>query len=251
MAISRGRSGLKALLLGKSIGSVQKSRAGRPLAEVKQPALLDTLEQLLTNEVAGDPMNEQKWIRTSLRNLSIQLKERNLFASPALVGRLLKKMGFSLRANSKKKNGVRANYPERDEQFKYIALQRQIFSSKGFPVISVDTKKKELIGDLKKEGKAWCRKSEEVYEYDFRSLATCKAVPYGIYDVTRNEGFVYVGTSNDTPEFAVDAIANWWKNQGYLTYPGANELLILADGGGCNGFRSQSMEISIAERTMQ
>lgn len=243
--IKRGRIELNDLIVGTSTDPVRKSRVGRPLVEEQQPTLLNTLEQLLTNEVAGDPMNEQKWVRVSLRNLSQQLDEQGLKASTATISRLLRKMGFSLRVNFRKKNGVRANYPERDEQFKYIALERQVFSKQGLPIISVDTKKKELIGDLKKGGKAWCREAEEVHEHDFRSIATYRAVPYGIYDLTKNEGYVYVGISDDTPEFAVDAIASWWQTCGYRTYIGANKLLILADGGGSNGCRSRAWKYQL------
>jgi len=153
--------------------------------------------------------------------------------------------GFSLRANFKKKNGVRAKYPERDEQFKYISSVRAKFTEEALPIISVDTKKKELIGDFKRPGRTWQKKADEVNEHDFRSLATCRAVPYGIYDVTKNIGHIFVGTSNDTPKFAVDAIAHWWKIEGRQQYPNADGILILADSGGSNGFRSRAWKYQL------
>src|SRR5205823_13403767 len=127
-----------------------------------------------------------------------------------------------------KRRQVHSKDPERDEQFRYIASQRERFTAAGFPVISVDTKKKELIGNFRNDGKAWCKKAEEVDEHDFPSGAECKAVPFGVYDVGRNVGHVTVGTSNNTPEFAANSIAGWWEEEGRLAYPAAKEILILA-----------------------
>jgi Rhodopirellula transposase DDE domain len=154
--------------------------------------------------------------------------------------RLLRKKGFSLRASIKKRKGVGLHSPDQDKQFEYIASQRREFTAAGLPIISVDTKKKELIGNFYKRGKTWCKEAIEVNEYDFPSMAKCLAVPYGVYDVTRNRGYVYVGTSGNTPEFAVDNIVRWWKEEGCVTHPGAAKLLILADGGGGNGYRSRA-----------
>ncbi len=243
--ISTGRRQLASLSFESLNVSAKKRRTGRPLTEVKQPNLEVEIEKLIEDEAAGDPMTEQKWIRISLRQLSKKLREKDLSASHCTVRRILKKMGFSLRANFKKKNGVRANRPERDEQFKYIASQREEFSRLGLPVISVDTKKRELIGDFHKKGKTWRKRAEEVNEHDFRSLAICKAVPYGIYDLNKKLGYVYVGTSNATPRFAIEAIARWWKNEDCLLYPGAKGVLILADGGGCNGCHSRAWKYQL------
>jgi hypothetical protein len=127
-------------------------------------------------------------------------------------------------------------------------LQRQEFIVAGLPIFSVDTKKKELIGGFRKSGKVWCKQAEEVSEHDFPSLAVCRAVPYGIYDVTKNKGYVFVGTAADTPEFAVDAIAKWWQLDRQVEYPAKNGLLILADGGGCNGWRSRAWKKNIQEK---
>jgi hypothetical protein len=190
-------------------------------------------------------MTEQKWIRSSLSRLSTRLADEGHQASSSTVARLLKKMGFSLKAN-KRKQGM-SGCPDRDEQFKYIASQKQQFITAGLPIISIDTKKKELIGDFRNKGQTWRRQAEEVNEHDFPG-AKCRAVPFGIYDPTRNEGHVYVGLSNDTPEFAVHSIARWWEGEGRRGYPGANALLILADSGGSNGCRARAWKLSLQEK---
>lgn len=209
--------------------------------------LESVLEKLLDNEMAGNPMNEQKWVRCSGAYLATKLKEAGYPVSRTRVYRLLRKMGFSLKRNNKKKSD-KSNGPEEHEQFQYIASQKQLFIDVGSPIISVDTKKKELIGNFSNKGRIWSKKAEEVYKYDFTSLAVCRAVPYGIYDVTKNKGFVYVGTSGDTPEFAVDAIAKWWQEEGHILHPGREQLLILADGGGSNGYRVQVWKQQLQEK---
>jgi hypothetical protein len=201
---------------------------------------------LLADEVAGDPMSEQRWVRSSLRTLSVKLKAEGHQASTGVVRRLLKDMRFSLKA-TKRKQG-RPGCPERDAQFQYIASQKQRFLAAGLPAISVDTKKKELIGEFRNNGRTWRREAEEVHEHDFPSTAECRAVPYGVYDLARNEGFVYVGMSNATPEFAVHSIARWWREEGQRLYPGAAELLILADGGGSNGSRVRAWKFYLQEK---
>jgi hypothetical protein len=217
---------------------IRRPGAGRKLTEVKDPAILATLEELVENDVAGDPMGETRWVRASLHRLSEQLAERGHHASTTTVRRLLVKMGFAMRGNRRRQ--VHSKDPERDEQFRYIASQREKFKAAGLPVISVDTKKKELIGNFRNAGKAWCREAEEVDEHDFPSGAECRAVPFGVYDLARNRGHVGVGVSNNTPEFAVNAIAGWWREEGSLLYQGAEELLVLADGGGGNGSRARA-----------
>jgi hypothetical protein len=140
---------------------------------------------------------------------------------------------------------VRWPCPERDEQFRYIASQRETFRVSGWPIISVDTKKKELIGNFRNKGKVWCKKAEEVDEHDFPSAAECRAVPFGVYELIRNRGHIYAGVSNDTPEFAVVSIAKWWEQEGRTAYPGADRLLILADGGGSNGCRARAWKCNL------
>jgi hypothetical protein len=218
---------------------------GRKATEVKDPAILSTLERLLTNEVGGDPMSDRRWVRCSLRQLCKWLKEEGHPASSPVVSRLLKKMGYSLKANERKQGQSRANCPERDEQFRYIASQREAFTAAGWPIISVDTKKKELIGNFRNKGRRWCKKADEVDEHDFPSAAECRAVPFGVYELIRNRGHVYVGVSNDTPEFAVVSIAKWWEEEGRAAYPETDRLLILADGGGSNGCRARAWKCKL------
>jgi transposase len=219
---------------------------GRKPLHVKDPALLGALQQLIDNEVAGDPTGETKWVRITPGRLSERLKEMGHQVSGATVWRLLNRMGYAMKAN--KRRQVRTKDPERDQQFSYIASQRERLKAAGLPVISVDTKKKELIGNFLNDGKAWCKQPEEVDEYDFSGGAECKAVPFGVYDLARNTGYVVVGVSNNTPEFAVNAIAGWWQQEGSLAYPGATELLVLADGGGGNASRARAWKLKIQER---
>lgn len=198
------------------------------------------IEQVLLDmvapETAGDPMGEQKWVRRSLRSLSADLSQVGHDASAPTVSRLLKKHDYSLRVNAKEKES-RSQHPDRDAQFRYIETQKQSFAASGDPYISVDTKKKELIGNFKNAGQVWCQEAEVVNVHDFLSDALGRVSPYGIFDIERNEGVVYAGKSADTPEFAVAAISRWWQAYGQAAYPEATRLLILADAGGSNGCR--------------
>lgn len=190
----------------------------------------------MQNQTAGDPQSPRKWKRKSLRQLSEELKPAHT-VSPHTVGRLLSEQDYSLHVNYKELDG-RAS-PDRNEQFEYIQAQIQAFSERGWPIISVDTKKRELIGAFRNPGRTWGQKPTRVNIYDFRSLAQGVAIPYGIYDLTRNAGYIMVGTTVDTSEFAVDAIQWWWTTYGRSHYPHAPALLILADGGGSNGYRTR------------
>jgi hypothetical protein len=205
---------------------------GRKLTEVKEPSILVTLQQLVENDVAGDPTGQAKWVRVTLQRLSERLKECGHRTGPRTVRRLLVRMGFAMRAN--KRRQIRSKSPKRDEQFRYIAAQKERFLAAGLPVISVDSKKKELVGNFRNDGRAWCKEADEVDEHDFPGTAECRAVPFGVYDLARKRGYMVVGVSNDTAEFAVTAIAGWWRDEGRRDYPDATELLILADGGGSN-----------------
>jgi hypothetical protein len=225
---------------------IRRPGGGRKLTEIKAPAIEATLEQMLAHETAGDPMSEQRWIRSSTRELSKRLKAADYEVSPPTGGRRLKKMGFSMKAN--KRRQVHGNCRGRNEQFHYIASQRERFRAAALPIIRVDTKKKELIGEFSNSGRTWCRQAAEVNEHDFPSAAVCKAVPYGIYDVTMNAGYVCVGTSANTPEFAAEAIARWWQMEGQVTYPKADQLLILADSGGSNSCQSRAWKFNLQEK---
>ena len=218
---------------GSLFGFRRLGRVGRKLAEEKDPDLLWTLDRLLSDEVAGDPMTRQRWVRSSIRNLSQRLREQGHQAGHGTVARLLRKLGYSLQVNKKKQAG--AEHPERDQQFRYIAALKAQFLRDGNPVVSIDTKKKELIGNYRREGKTWRQKPIETESY-FAGYAKCVAVPFGIYDVGKNVGFVTVGTSANTAEFAVNSLVDWWRPHGRLAYPGARHVLVLADGGGGNGY---------------
>jgi Rhodopirellula transposase DDE domain len=202
-----------------------------------------TLERLLADEVAGDPMSEQRWVRCSLRKLRLRLAAEGHHACVQTIAELLRRMGYSLKVNHKKRTASR--YPDRDQQFTHIAEQKQAFLIAGLPVISVDTKKKEFIGDFKNNGRVWCREATEVNQYDFSTGAECLAVPYGVYDLSRNRGFVVVGVSHNTAAFAAASIARWWEQRGRIDHLGARELLMLADGGGGNGNRSRAWKLNL------
>jgi len=201
---------------------------------------------MVTPETAGEPSSDQKWIRSSLRQLSRRLAQIGHPASPPTVSRLLKKLDYSLKANVKKEAGK--DHPARDEQFVYIQTQKQTFRDAGLPMISVDTKKKELIGNFKNAGQVWCKEAEVVNVHDFPQDAVGRAVPYGIYELSSNRGSVYVGASSDTPQFAVDVITRWWQDEGKASYPHADQLLILADSGGSNSYRSRVWKRQIQDQ---
>ena len=174
--------------------------------------------------------------------MSEQLKTIGIEVSANTVCRLLKDMGFSLKVNSKRIESGLSNPPDpgkRDQQFGYIGEMREHFAQEGLPIISIDTKKKELIGKFKNNGKAWQKETVAVYDHDFPTDAQGKAIPYGIYDTQKNIGTVFVGHSADTPSFSVDCIETWWKSEGKKHYPDSDKLLILADSGGSNSYRSR------------
>jgi len=201
---------------------------------------------LLEPETAGDPMSEQKWQRSSLRHLMDELSQLGYWISHTTIARLLKEQKYSLKANVKRLSG--SHHPDRDLQFQYIASQRALFQRAGLPIISVDTKKKELIGNFRNPGQEWCQEATAVNDHDFEQDALGKAVPYGIYDLTHNHGYVYVGQSADTPQFAVEAIVRWWREIGSSLYPNADKILILSDAGGSNGCRPRLWKQQLQEQ---
>lgn len=173
---------------------------------------MKALDHLLEDDTAGDPVRGVKWTRKTLRKLSQQLKRRGYRVGPDTVRRLLRQRNYALRANRKRLTKQRD--PDRDRQMKYLARQRRAYQRAGFPVISVDAKQRELIGNFKNPGQAWRENPVMVWESDYPSDADGLAIPYGIYDVTRNEGVVVVGISHQTPQFAVAAIRQWWRKVG-------------------------------------
>jgi len=192
----------------------------------------------MEHHTAGDPITGLKWTRKTTRKISQKLGKANLNVSPKTVARLLKELKFSLRVNHKKLAG-NAN-PYRNQQFEYINRMRQRYQRSGLPVISIDTKKKEMLGRFKNAGATWERNPVLVNDHDFKQDAHGVAVPWGLFETTANRGHIFIGTSHDTPTFAVAALARWWTRTGKPCYPQARRLLILADGGGSNGPRNRA-----------
>jgi len=196
----------------------------------------------MEHETAGDPVTGCKWTRKTTHKIAKELKRAGIQVSAKTVGKLLKQMNFSLRMNLKTlESGLRKppDPQQRDRQFLYIRSQMCGYTENRMPVISVDTKSRELIGPFHQAGRKWSSEPVKVLDHDFPSDSNGVAIPYGIYDPYRNEGFVGVGTSRDTSAFAVDTISTWWRRVGKKNYPHANTLLILADCGGSNGYRTR------------
>lgn len=216
---------------------VRRPGGGRKAAKILDPSLVVALEELVEPVTRGDPESPLRWTSKSLRRLSEELRAQGYQASHTLVGQLLREAGYSLQANRKTREGT--NHPDRNAQFEQInrRVRRQL--KRGGPAISVDTKKKELVGDFKNGGQEWRPKGEpeEVRVHDFLDRQKGKAIPYGVYDLGANKGWVSVGVDHDTASFAVNTIRRWWRNMGRRTYPHADSLLITADSGGSNGVR--------------
>jgi len=220
-----------------SPGAVRRRGGGRKSLSATNPRLLEDLNGLVEPSARGDPMSPLRWTCKSLRRLSAELKKLGHQISHTVVGELLKKQKFSLQANRKTLEG--ADNPDRDAQFHFINDAVQAALAENQPVISVDTKKKELVGDFKNAGREWRPQGEpeDVRVHDFLIEDLGRAVPYGIYDLAANTGWVNVGVDNDTAAFAVQTIRRWWQDVGGVRYPLAKRLLITADGGGSNGSR--------------
>lgn len=191
----------------------------------------------MQDETGGDPMSGIKWTRKSTRKVSAELTREGHPVSRGTAGRLLKDMEYSLQANVKRLSGKR--HPHRERQFQRIQKQLKEYRREGLPVLSVDAKKKELIGDFYNSGQVWRQEEVAVNDHDFPSDAIGKAVPYGMYDVVRNRGLVVVGTSRETASFGVDSLTRWYQLIGRQQYPNADRLLLLCDNGGCNGSRNR------------
>ena len=200
----------------------------------------------MAHETAGDPVRGLKWTRRTTAKIAAELRTLGIDVCARTVARLLKTMGFSLRVNHKKLAG--ASHPNRDDQFQRITALRQRCAVENTPMISVDTKKKELVGAFKNAGAKWDRVPELVKDHDFRSEAEGRAIPYGIYDPQANTGTVFVGATADTPAFAVDCIEKWWRTEGRKRYPQAESLQILADSGGSNGCAPRAWKFHLQHR---
>jgi hypothetical protein len=195
--------------------------------------VISRIQTFLEIDTAGDPITGLKWTRKTTRKISKELGKAGIAVSHTTVARLLRNLKYRLRVNHKKIAGSRN--PQRNEQFEYIAFLRYLWQNSAIPVISVDTKKRELVGPFKNPGAVWSRTARAVLDHDFRSDSVGVAIPYGIYDLALNQGAIFVGDSHDTADFAVDAIGSWWRTEGRFSYPGATQLLVLADNGGSNG----------------
>lgn len=234
---------------GKELGTTikdlprsRKSGGGRKAIYKKQPQILKDLEALIEPITIGDPMSALRWTVKSTRNLAEELQKMGYNVSHTVVADMLKLLNYSLQSNKKRHEG--GSHPDRNSQFEYINHSCERFFSSYNPVISVDTKKKELIGNYKNAGKSLCKTKtpNEVEVYDF---GKDKAVPFGILDIKENKGFVNVGMNYDTSEFAVESIRRWWNTMGKEMYPTTNHLLITADGGGSNGSRRRQWKTEL------
>ncbi len=227
-------------------GRSRRPGGGRKRAEEHDEELIVALDALIEPTTRGDPMSSLRWTTLSTRKLAAVLREQGHQVSDYVVRRLLKQAGYSLQANSKQVEG--GSHPDRDAQFAYLNARVVEHQATGDPVISVDTKKKELVGDFKNAGREWrpAGDPERVRVHDFKDPVLGKANPYGVYDITADAGWVSVGTDHDTAAFAVNTIRTWWTRQGQATYPGASRLLITADGGGSNGYRTRAWKTELA-----
>lgn len=231
---------------------VRAPGGGRKAVTEHDPTLMRDLEALVEPATRGDPMSPLRWTCKSTRQLATELGRQGHRVSHQKVAELLHALHYSLQGTRKTKEG--ASHPDRDAQFAYINEQARAFQGRGQPVVSVDTKKKELVGEFTNRGREWqpAGQPERVRVHDFVDPDLGKAIPYGVYDVTANRGWVSVGTDHDTPAFAVASVRGWWKQMGHPTYPGATELLINADGGGSNGSRARQWKVelqSLADQT--
>jgi len=226
-------------------GRIRRSGAGRPQLVLQDPQLLDKLEALVEPLTRGDPQSPLRWTCKSTRTLASELCLQSHPVSHEKVAQLLRDLDYSLQGNRKTLEGK--SHPDRDKQFRYINEQVRKALAAGQPVISVDTKKKELIGNFHNQGRQWRRTkmSMDVSGHDFATASLPRAYPYGIYDLARNTGFVNVGTDHDTGAFAVASIRGWWQAEGERLYPKTRRLLITADGGGSNGYRLRSWKLGL------
>ena len=224
---------------------VRREGAGRPRLTDTDAGLRPALEELVEPATRGHPMSPLRWTCKSVRTLAAELSRQGHPVSHQTVSEMLQDLGYSLQVNRKTREGT--GHPDRNAQFEHIARRAKEFQRRGQPVISVDTKKKELVGDFKNAGREWHPQGRPpaVRVHDFQDGELGKAIPYGVYDLSANAGWVSVGIDHDTPEFAVESIYCWWRYMGRKTYPEARELLITADGGGSNGSRVRLWKVAL------
>ncbi|MFG2142682.1 ISAzo13 family transposase [Streptomyces sp. NPDC048696] len=240
-------AGMRELGSGEApLGRIRRPGGGRKRVVDQNPAVREALLALVEPDVRGDPMSPLRWTTKSTRKLAEQLTRQGHRISADTVGDVLREEGFSLQSNAKTLEGKQ--HPDREAQFHYLNEQARDHQDSGAPVVSVDTKKKELVGPFKNNGREWEPKGKPVRvdTHDFPDRELGRAVPYGIYDVAANTGWVNVGTDHDTAAFAVESIRRWWNGAGRAAYPTASQLLITADAGGSNGYRTRTWKTELA-----
>ncbi len=232
-------------------GRIRRPGAGRKSASATDPGMLDALDALVDPVTRGDPESALRWTTKSTPKLAAELTAQGHKVSATTVAKLLKESGYSLQANAKAVEGKQ--HPDRDAQFEYLNMQAMLFTAAGDPVISVDTKKKELVGNFAANGREYEPVGEprKVLVHDFADKVLGKVAPYGVYDIAANTGWVNVGTDADTGQFAVQSIRRWWNTMGSNAYPGTTRLLITADAGGSNGSRLRLWKTELAEFAAQ
>ena len=240
------RNGRRELAEGVAVtGRIRRAGAGRPGAEITHPGLTAALEQLVDPLTRGAPTSPLRWTCKSRAQLTAALVKQGWAVSSTTVGRLLHELGYSLQSVRKSREGT--SHPDRNAQFELINATAAMFLQDGQPVISVDTKKKELVGDFKNAGQEWhpAGQPETALVHDFPTDAIGKAIPYGVYDIARNEAWVSVGRDHDTPAFAAASIRQWWTMMGRRAYPKAEALYMIADSGGSNGYRARAWKTEV------
>ena len=248
VAINTIKKGIREIRSGDHYipgGRIRAIGAGQKKIIDTDKTFKSDLEDII--EPKGDPMSPIRWTTRSLEHIVLALKERGHSMQKSALHRLLTKEGFSMKANKKNIEGV--SHPDRDLQFKHIKQTINQFEASRSPIISIDCKKKELIGNFKNNGREWQGKGQNqvVNVYDFKNLSDGKAVPYGVYDILHNTGFVNVGVDHDTAVFAGESVRRWWNNVGKTLYPEAKEILITSDGGGSNGVRNRLWKITLQQ----
>jgi transposase len=247
LAVETVRKGIGELEAGETLppGRVRRPGGGRKALTDSDPTLLDDLERLVDEDSRGDPERPLRWTAKSVRQLARGLRELGHEVHFSSIPKLLRSLGYSLQANVKTKEGTQ--HPDRDAQFEHINATVKAALDQGQPVISVDTKKKELVGDFKNAGREWRPMGSPipVRVHDFKDKQLGKAIPYGVYDLVRDEGFVSVGIEHDTAQFAVASIEGWWEHLGRERYPDAATLTITADCGGSNGNRTRLWKLEL------
>ena len=247
--VTAGIKELKAQEASESFpdANIRRPGGGRKRLEVVDPGLVAALDALVDPVTRGHPESPLRWTCKSTRNLAAELCHQNHAVSDRTVAALLVQSGYSLQANRKTREGK--DHPDRNAQFEYINRQVQAVQRRGQPVVSVDTKKKELVGEYKNPGQEWLPEGQphEVNTHDFPNPKMGKAIPYGVYDLVNNQGWVSVGIDHDTARFAAHSIRRWWEDMGSNRFPRASELMITADGGGSNGSRNRLWKVALQD----